>query len=327
MVGDLNADLSDDSSLFANHMLQFCEDNNFILSSQLLLPVGSYTYISEAWHTTSWLDHCISTADAHAVLRSMEIVYEATTGDHIPFIMCLDIDNVPELSHEVYSACKARIDWAKLSGADVMSYYGKTDDLLSKVKLPLGAVMCDDVNCKNESHRQDLCAMYDCIVGAVYEASRPYLTKPKAHNIKPGWNKYVAALHTEAKEAYRAWVLEGRPRQGPVLDHKKCTNAKFKYAVRYIGKNEQEMRADSMAEKLLGNNVTGFWKEVKALNRSNTLLPCTIEGVSGTDNIAELWRQHYSDLFNCVTSDPFNVGNIAHEDVLSISTIRSPSSY
>ena len=121
--------------------------------------------------------------------------------------------------------------------------------------------------------------------------------------------------------------MEGRPRQGPVLDHKKCTNAKFKYAVRYVGKNEQAMRADSMAEKLLGNNVTGFWKEVRALNRSNTLLPCTVEGVSGTDNIAELWRQHYSDLFNCVTSDPFNVGNIAHEDVLSISTIRSPSSY
>ncbi len=36
VVGDMNADLS--YSLFATHMLQFCDDNNLILSNQLLLP-------------------------------------------------------------------------------------------------------------------------------------------------------------------------------------------------------------------------------------------------------------------------------------------------
>jgi len=57
------------------------------------------------------------------------------------------------------------------------------------------------------------------------------------------------------------------------------------------------MRADSLAEKLLCNNTTDFWKEGRAKNKVNNLLPCTIEGVSGADNIAELWRQHYSALF------------------------------
>jgi len=42
-----------------------------------------------------------------------------------------------------------------------------------------------------------------------------------------------------------------------------------------------------------------------------------IEGVSGADNIAELWRQH-SALFNSVNSDPFEVGNIAKRDTLGI---------
>lgn len=50
--------------------------NNLIISSKMFLPVKSYTYISEAWHTVSWLDHCISTADAHASLVSMKICYE-----------------------------------------------------------------------------------------------------------------------------------------------------------------------------------------------------------------------------------------------------------
>lgn len=69
VVGDMNADLMDKCSLFAKHMLHFSADNNFILSSKLLLPMDSYTYISEAWHTTLWLDHCISTPDAHSTLQ------------------------------------------------------------------------------------------------------------------------------------------------------------------------------------------------------------------------------------------------------------------
>lgn len=78
------------------------------------------------------------------------------------------------------------------------------------------------------------------------------------------------------------------------------------------------MRADSMAEKLLGNDVTGFWKEVRALNRVSTSLPCTVEGVSGADKIAELWKQHYSELFNCVKSDFYKVGNVANSETVGI---------
>lgn len=43
VVGDMNADITDSDSLFANHLTRFCEDNNFILSSRVLLPADSYT--------------------------------------------------------------------------------------------------------------------------------------------------------------------------------------------------------------------------------------------------------------------------------------------
>ena len=68
-----------------------------------------------------------------------------------------------------------------------------------------------------------------------------------------------------------------------------------------------------MAENLLGNDVTEFWKEVKAANRAKTVLPCHIEGVSGADNIAEQWRQHYAALFNCIKSEPYCVGKLNEE--------------
>ena len=61
-----------------------------------------------------------------------------------------------------------------------------------------------------------------------------------------------------------------------------------------------------------------FWKEVKALNRGSMPLPCTIEGGAGADNIAEKWRQHYSALFNCVKSDPFNIGSIPNSEAIGV---------
>lgn len=48
-------------------------------------------------------------------------------------------------------------------------------------------------------------------------------------------------------------------------------------------RNEQAMRADSMAKKLLSNNAINFWKEVRVLNNRKTF-----STISGTDNIVEL---------------------------------------
>ena len=103
---------------------------------------------------------------------------------------------------------------------------------------------------------------------------------------------------------------------------KKLTLSRYKYAVCYLSKNEHVMRADSLAEKLLNKNVIEFSKEVRTINRSNTLLPSTIEGVSGADRIAELWKQNYSALFNCIKSDSYKVGNIANRDAVGITTIE-----
>lgn len=53
VVGNMNADVTDTNSLFGNHLLQFCSDSGLILSSKVLMLENSFTYISEAWHSTS----------------------------------------------------------------------------------------------------------------------------------------------------------------------------------------------------------------------------------------------------------------------------------
>lgn len=98
IVGDMNADISDEKSLFGQHLEQFCQDSKMIFSSKVLLPADSYTHISEEWHTKSWLDHCVCTADAHDCLEKIEIMYEMATADHIPVSLILNIESLPEMT-------------------------------------------------------------------------------------------------------------------------------------------------------------------------------------------------------------------------------------
>ena len=51
----------------------------------------------------------------------------------------------------------------------------------------------------------------------------------------------------------------------------------------------------------MGNsNKDEFWKEIQYLNKCNTPLPDTINNVTGAQNILELWRKHFFNLFNCL---------------------------
>ena len=49
-VGDYNADLTDSKSLFAKNMERFSNDANLVISSKMLLPDTSFTYVSRLVH-------------------------------------------------------------------------------------------------------------------------------------------------------------------------------------------------------------------------------------------------------------------------------------
>ena len=57
------------------------------------LPEDSFTYKSHSWHTTSWIDHCVSSKDGHDIILDMEILYPESTGDHVPFRVGVSIDH------------------------------------------------------------------------------------------------------------------------------------------------------------------------------------------------------------------------------------------
>lgn len=126
------------------------------------------------------------------------------------------------------------------------------------------------MNCSKQDHGAQLLSLCDTIFNSIIRSGRP-LCKPKNNTYadKPGWNAFVEEAHTEARQAFKAWAVAGKPRSGSVFEHKKRANAKFKYALRYIKTNENTLRADSLASNLQ-NSYNDFWKEVRMLNSSRS---------------------------------------------------------
>lgn len=76
------------------------------------------------------------------------------------------------------------------------------------------------------------------------------------------------------------------------------------------------MRSESLARKLQYNSPIHFWKEIKRANNCKTSSPTNIDGVSGLEEITQWWQTHFYELFSCVKSNSFTVGNIdSNEDV------------
>lgn len=321
VLGDMNADITDANSSFGNHLLQFCTDSGLILSSKVLLPNDSYTYISEAWHSTSWLDHCLCTVDAHDSIEIMKIEYDLATTDHIPFFVVLNTGTIPVLLPVDNGIDVEKINWSKISKQDLNRYVDHSDALLANIEVPNDALLCRDMNCKNVQHCKALCSLYEAIVESLSISSRP-LYKPRKNLCiaKPGWKEYVEELHVEARNAFKKWAESGKSRHGPLFEIKKSTNARFKCALRYIKRNENIMRSDSLAWKLQNNNVNDFWKEIKTINNCKISLPSNIDGVSGPDEISQLWRKHYCELLNCVKSNLFVVDNVEYNDDVVITS-------
>lgn len=196
----MNAGVTYGNSLFGSHLNQICSDSGLIISSKVLLPSDSYKYISEAWHSTSWLDHCLCTVDAHDSITEIRIDYDKATADHIPFCMVLNTDSLPVLLPVDNGVDVGQIEWSKLTQKELSKYVDHSAALLGNIKIPKDVLLCRDMNCDNAQHCKELCSLYEAIVESLGISSRPlYRHRTNVCNAKPEWRNHVE----EARNAFK----------------------------------------------------------------------------------------------------------------------------
>ena len=298
IIGDWNADLH--GSNFGNHLKNFVEQEKLKFSSRIMLPSDTFTFISEAWNTTSWLDHCIASADGHSTITSMKVDYDGAVSDHFPIYVSIAVNNIPALSescNEIYNSFK----WKHVSTTQVNRYTEKTDHLLSEINLSSDALTCQNPDCNNHAHTEEIESLYNKIVDSLVKASESEFSerKPK-FKPRPGWNDFASELYDFSRECLRMWIDAGKPRQGAIYNLMARSRARFKYANRKLKRNEGQIRSDKLGMALLEKPTSEFFKDIRKINCSKTPLPTSIDGTSGEDEILSMWKSHYVELFNCL---------------------------
>ena len=137
MIGDWNANLGSSGTMtFKLPMIEFCNDNELLISSQLLLPESTYTHIHSYQGNLhySWLDHVVSSHNFHTSISNVFIHYNMCDDDHIPVSFDVRVDLLPTFSENI-NDITARIKWDNASDTNVNLYYNN-----SNVTIILGQV-------------------------------------------------------------------------------------------------------------------------------------------------------------------------------------------
>ena len=103
IIGDWNANLGQSgNSIFEPTMVDFCEENNLVISTKELLPSNSYSHISTRSDNMfkTWIDHVVSSKDAHRAIENIDMLYNITDEDHIPFVAHINVTNIPKVTLE-----------------------------------------------------------------------------------------------------------------------------------------------------------------------------------------------------------------------------------
>ena len=310
ILGDFNAHISNltggNQHKFGNELVDFCKNESLFISDVLLCEYQSYTFYSEAHNSVSWLDHVISSVNAHNLISDICIDYSMISSDHHPIIVNIDVpylhrhDNVDE--NNIHVRKSKILKWDTFTNDDKLLYKCNTEKCLSSVELNHDLILCDNPKCDIMTHRNAIDRMYLDIVNALDEASDPFCNKTmSSYKQVLGWNDYCKAAHEKAREAYLLWRDNGRRRHGFLFNNMNKTRAYFKYVFRKCKSADSIKLADALANKLLVNDDKQFWKEISRVNNDKAAVATTIGDKTGPENVTKMWKDHFEGILNSST--------------------------
>jgi len=189
-------------------------------------------------------------------------------------------------------------NWQQCDKLMLLNYRYRLDSLLHNVDVPWFLLDDQNVTCYKIAIDKFYNEVFSCISAAVHDAI-PMRRSSYSHFNVPGWNTYVREKHDVAREAYLRWVRHGKTKMGVLFDNMKRTRAVFKLALRYCKNHVEEMKADACAGALMDKDCRKCWKCVyKISNSKDTNHVSSINGVSGTDDITNMWKDYFENIYS-----------------------------
>lgn len=161
ILGDFNAN---PNSLFGRELVKFCVDQKWICADfdKLGSTSDTFTFISEAHGSTSWLDHCIVTGSAWQSIVDIKVHYDCVWSDHLPLEVKCNVSLIKPLAR-VQNISRNKILWGERDSEQTNNYQRLSHEKLRLLDFPAELANCCDNMCNNLNHRRILDNMYELL--------------------------------------------------------------------------------------------------------------------------------------------------------------------
>ena len=122
-LGDFNAHIN---GIFYKELVNFCQNMNLVISDSKLLGEISktFTFVSDAHNSTSWLDHVLSSHTMHSCIDSITVLDKLPCSDHLPVSISLvcNWSKNPLLGTLTREYSNKTCNWSKITSSDLKTY-------------------------------------------------------------------------------------------------------------------------------------------------------------------------------------------------------------
>ena len=192
--------------------------------------------------------------------------------------------------------------WKSVSVDDIRNFQDFLWQSFADISFSVHLAHCPS-SCDSHEHREQLEGYLSNIVCLMHSAAYHCLPLKDQCQSKMsdsnGWNQYVRPYQVAARQSFGQWAASGKPTSGPVYEVMKNDKKRYKYAVRRLKRHTQEIRLDRIAGHMLGSSNSQFWKtELIKLKSSKLSQATSINRLSNEIDIAQLWRSHFSEMYD-----------------------------
>ena len=121
ILGNFNADIQS-QSIFGSELIKFGDLNNLRFIDKSMPSSETFTLVSQAHGTTSWLDHCITTTAGESLIANVSVLNDIACFDHVP--LCIDINyDINPLYDNNFSDKTTTSKWHIATDIDKQNYH------------------------------------------------------------------------------------------------------------------------------------------------------------------------------------------------------------
>ena len=302
--GDFNTDFNR-KSIQTDTLRKFIDDFSFYNCFNKYKHSTDYTYINRATGATSHIDHLFVTHNLIDCIECINIDHRGDNfSDHDPLQVKIKIP-ISRLQYKKKQSNK-KTKWNRASESQIDNYSSILDNFLKLIEIPFDAVHCMNLKCNCKKHLNDIDRYCNDIVKACLEASNITIPVSKSFTsvkAKPGWNEHCESLRQSSIFWHHIWLECGRPHNGQIANVMRNARARYHYAVRWLKRNENQLRNEKLASDLINNRTRDYWSEIKAIKGNNRCVPLSMDNEYSDSNIADIFANKYEKLYNSIGFD------------------------